>query len=150
MRKNRMKIALLLAAGIVMLTGCSGSKSTEPDMKPLKDQVNWEKTVMSEEEEKMYELSAVRIEKVDEETNTAKVVVSIPDIEEYLKDSSAGDYSKLVTTLEFPVEQVDGKWKITSMEPLREYIREEASSVLYDEIGKNGGIVIEFNPQGAK
>jgi len=84
--------------------------------------------------------------KVNTKEQTVAATVAIPDLKKYLITEGDYDGGMCEVEIEFPVEQVEGEWHITSLDPLIDYIRSEAEQLLFDNIESMGGIKIDFNP----
>lgn len=143
MNKMKYLLYLVLTVGFVF----AGCKSVDSDIQSVIQKDVWEDGIVSEEYIDFYEDASLTIEEVDTQANTATVTVKIPDLEQYLLNPYASEGNSQILELEFPVQQVDDEWQITSIEPLKEYIRKESTRILLEMMEDSGGIVIDFDPQ---
>lgn len=144
MKRLKQLFYLVLAVGIVF-TGCA---TNNPNSQSVTQMVVWKDYAVSEEYLDFYDGVSVAIGEVNTQEGTALVTVTIPNLEKYLRNEDASEESGQMLELEFPVQQVDGEWQIASMEPLREYIRNESTRILIEMMEKSGGVTIDFDPQG--
>lgn len=129
---------------VLLMAGCS-SKTPSPE--PVMDMPLWADMEVLDQQTDFYQSVTVALGKVNTQEKTAVATVVIPDLEKYL--ISEGDYTgdMCEVEMEFPVEQVEGEWHITSFDPLIDYINNEAEQILFDKIKTMGGIEIYFDPQ---
>ncbi len=137
------KYILILVVAFLM-AGCS-SKTASPE--PVMEMTVWEDTEVSDRQADLYQYITVTIGKVNTEKKTTVATVTMPDLEKYLIGDGDYDGSIHEVEIEFPVEQIEEEWQITSLDPLTDYIRSEAERILFDKIESMGGIEIDFNPQ---
>ena len=137
-------LRLLVVGVLLMASGCSSDTSTP---EPTVESISWEDFEMSEQQTDFYNAVSFQIEEVNTDSKTAVVAVTLPDLEKYLKDGEAFDGSTDTVEIEFPVLQTEGKWEITSMDPLTEYIRNESNRIIYEAIEDEGGIIIDYDLQ---
>ncbi len=143
--KQRAILILLFLVGVAILA--SGCSNNQTDPQKITGLPNWKDFEVSAQQTEFYDAISIAIKKVDSDAQTAIVAVTIPDLEKYLKDGENFDGNTQTTDIEFPVQLIDGEWQITSIEPIKDYIRSEASKILYEALESNGGIVIDFDPQ---
>lgn len=139
-----MRKFILVMVLALLMAGCS-SATASPE--PVMEMTVWEDTEMSDQQTDLYQSVTVAIGKVNTEKKTTVATVAMPDLEKYLVDDGDYDGTTCEVEIEFPVEQVDGEWQITSLDPLTDYIRSEAEQILVKKIESMGGIEIDFNPQ---
>lgn len=139
-----MKKYILILILVLLMTGCS-SKTAPPE--PVMEMMLWEDIEVSDQQTDFYQFVTVAVGKVNTKEKTAAATVTIPNLEKYLIDKGDYDGSVCEVKIEFPVEQVEGEWQITSLDPLLDYIRNEAEQILFNEIESMGGIEIDFDPQ---
>ena len=144
MKQKTILIVLFIVGLIVLVSGCSNNQSNPQNVTGLP---NWEEFEVSEQRTELYEKITIVIKEVDSDTKTAIVAVTLPDLEKYLKDGEGYGGATQTADIEFPVQQINGEWQITSIEPIKEYIRSESNRILYGAIESDGGIVIDFDPQ---
>lgn len=139
-----MRKYILILVLVLLMAGCS-SKTDSPE--PVMDMTLWADIEVLDQQTDFYQSVTVAMGKVNTKEKTAAATVTIPDLEKYL--IAEGDYDGVMceVVIEFPVEQVEGEWQITSLDPLIDYIRSEAEQILFDNVEAMGGIEIDFNPQ---
>ena len=145
MRQLKKCILRLLVVGVLlMVSGCSNDISMP---EPTVESIRWEDFEMSEQQTDFYNAVSFEIEEVNTDSKTAVVIVTLPDLEKYLKDSEDFDGSTGTVEIEFPVQQTGDTWEIASMDPLTEYIRNESNRIIYEAIEDGGGIIIDYAPE---
>ena len=143
--KQRIILIILFIVGLAVLaSGCSNKQS---DPQHITGLPNWEEFEVPDRHKELYDEISIVIKEVDSDAQTAVATVTIPNLEKYLKDGNDFDGTTHTVDIEFPVQKIDGEWQITSIEPIKEYIRSESLRILYDAIESDGGVVIDFDPQ---
>ena len=139
-----MRKYILILVFVLLMAGCS-SKTVSPE--PVMEMTMWADIDVQDQQKEFYQSVTLTMGKVNKAEKTVIATVTIPDLEEYL--ISEGDYvgSMCEVEVEFPVEQVEGEWHITSLDPLIDHIRSEAEQLLFNKIESMGGIEIHFDPQ---
>jgi len=128
---------------VLLMAGCS-SKTASPE--PVMDMTLWADIEVLDQQTDFYQSVTVAMGKVNTKEETVAATVAIPDLKKYLITEGDYDGGMCEVEIEFPVEQVEGEWHITSLDPLIDYIRSEAEQLLFDNIESMGGIKIDFNP----
>lgn len=139
-----MRKYILILVLVLLMAGCS-SKTASPE--PVMEMTAWADFGVSNQQTDFYQSVTVAMGKVNTEEKTAIATVAIPNLEKYLIVEGEYDGRVCEVEIEFPVEQVEGEWQITSLDPLIDYIRSEAEQILFDKIESMGGIEIDFDPQ---
>ena len=144
-----MKKKLILFFGLVslflmLISGCSKQELSSQTIAEL---TNRDKLGMTEKNATFYDSISIELEEVDPSSQTAHGSVQIPDLVDYFATGKISVDNMVTVELEFPVQKIDGQWQITSLEPIKEYIRSQANNLLYEAIEADGGINIEFNPR---
>lgn len=137
-------IPSILACFIAVLVGCSSSKN---GLQPITEMKIYESYETADEQSEFYKEVSITIGKVDPTKSTAIVTVTMPDLEKYLQNGNSSEGDDQTVEIEFPVQQVNGTWQISSMEPLTDYIRSETTQILIEMMEDNGGITIDYDPQ---
>lgn len=139
-----MRKYILILVWVLLMTGCT-NKTTSPE--PVMEMTLWEDIEVLDQQTDFYQFVTVAVGKVNTKEKTAAATVTMPDLEKYLIDEGNYDGSVCEVKIKFPVEQIEGEWQITSLDPLFDYIRNEAEQILFNEIESMGGIEIDFKPQ---
>lgn len=139
-----MRKYILILVLLLLMAGCS-SKTASPE--PVMEMTVWADIEVQDQQADFYQSVTVAMGRVNTKKKTAVATVTIPDLEKYLIAEGDYDGGMCEVEIEFPVEQVEGEWQITSLDPLIDYIRSEAEQILFDNIESMGGIEIDFNPQ---
>lgn len=129
---------------VLLMAGCS-SKTAPPE--PVTEMTLWADIEVLDQQTDFYQSVTVAMGKVNPEEKTAAATVTMPDLEKYLIAEGDYDGDMCEVEIEFPVKHVEGEWQITSIDPLIDYIRNEAEQILFNKIKSMGGIEIDFDPQ---